>query len=290
MYPDFLCIGAQKAGTSWLYKNLNTHPQIWLPPRKEIHYFDLLYEDKPNLLQRMQKPDWRRWVNRSVRHHLRNFVTDVSSGYLLWDLRFLFSRTIDDNWYASLFESGVGKTTGDITPAYSTLDAKVVEHVHALIPHAKVIFLLRNPIDRAWSHAVMSFEKRRPVFTSVKKRFDDLTDEDYIRHFNSQSAQLRGNYVRTLNIWRKHYPKKQFFVAFLEDIARRPEELLVELYTFLEVDPSLEYVPKFVRTKIHARGTYQIPARLGATLAKMYYGQIEQLIAMFSDYQMENGH
>ena len=41
--PNFLCIGAQKSGTTWLYYNLKEHPQIWLPLYKEIHYFDEIY-------------------------------------------------------------------------------------------------------------------------------------------------------------------------------------------------------------------------------------------------------
>ena len=40
MFPDFLCIGAQRSGTTWLYQNLRRHPEIWMPPAKEIHYFD----------------------------------------------------------------------------------------------------------------------------------------------------------------------------------------------------------------------------------------------------------
>ena len=40
MYPDFLGIGAQKAGTTWLHTNLRPHPQIWMPPIKELHYLD----------------------------------------------------------------------------------------------------------------------------------------------------------------------------------------------------------------------------------------------------------
>lgn len=46
MYPDFLVIGAQKAGTSWLYRNLKYHKQVWLPPVKELHYFDTLKRKK----------------------------------------------------------------------------------------------------------------------------------------------------------------------------------------------------------------------------------------------------
>jgi hypothetical protein len=39
-FPDFLIIGAQKAGTTWLHRNIQTHPQIWMPKEKELHYFD----------------------------------------------------------------------------------------------------------------------------------------------------------------------------------------------------------------------------------------------------------
>ena len=41
--PTFICIGAQKAGTTWLYENLSRHPDVVMPPMKEIHYFDCAY-------------------------------------------------------------------------------------------------------------------------------------------------------------------------------------------------------------------------------------------------------
>jgi hypothetical protein len=46
--PDFLCVGAQKAGTSWLYHQLTLHPDFWMPPIKELHYFDTLSRVKLN--------------------------------------------------------------------------------------------------------------------------------------------------------------------------------------------------------------------------------------------------
>src|ERR1700749_4313420 len=42
-FPDFLCIGAQKAGTTWLDSNLRRHPDVWLPPLKELHYFNSVH-------------------------------------------------------------------------------------------------------------------------------------------------------------------------------------------------------------------------------------------------------
>ena len=44
--PDFLCVGAQKAGTSWLYRQLELHPDFWMPPVKELHYLDNLNRTK----------------------------------------------------------------------------------------------------------------------------------------------------------------------------------------------------------------------------------------------------
>src|SRR5438046_9791001 len=44
--PDFLCVGAQKAGTSWLYRQLEPHPDFWMPPVKELHYLNQLNRAK----------------------------------------------------------------------------------------------------------------------------------------------------------------------------------------------------------------------------------------------------
>jgi len=49
--PDFLCVGAQKAGTSWLYRQLEPHPDFWMPPVKELHYLDQL-----NRMKRFHPP------------------------------------------------------------------------------------------------------------------------------------------------------------------------------------------------------------------------------------------
>src|SRR5438477_9875293 len=40
--PDFLCVGVHKSGTTWLYQQLDSHPDFWMPPMKELHYFDQL--------------------------------------------------------------------------------------------------------------------------------------------------------------------------------------------------------------------------------------------------------
>ena len=62
-YPDFLGIGAQKAGTTWLSHNLQLHPEVWMPPVKELHYFDEKIRRRTNLVSRLRgtEPEELRW-------------------------------------------------------------------------------------------------------------------------------------------------------------------------------------------------------------------------------------
>jgi hypothetical protein len=72
---------------------------------------------------------------------------------LLWDLRF-FARSPSDRWYASLFDGGKRKTTGEVTPQYSIIKDEGVARIDRLMPNARIIFLMRNPIDKVYAAAV----------------------------------------------------------------------------------------------------------------------------------------
>ena len=82
MKPDFLGIGAQKAGTKWLYDQLIPHPQVYLTPIKEIHYWDvyrkLKLEGKSSLLQRVRNEKWQRHLGKAL-----NFEQKFTPGWLI---------------------------------------------------------------------------------------------------------------------------------------------------------------------------------------------------------------
>ena len=61
MYPQFLCIGAQRSGTTWLYRNLSKHPAVWMPPHKELHYFGAASWHPLALLALSPRHENRRW-------------------------------------------------------------------------------------------------------------------------------------------------------------------------------------------------------------------------------------
>ena len=277
MRPDFIGIGAQKAGTTWLSRNLQAHPEVWMPPIKEVHYFDERIEDPANPLTRVfgkatgendRDRRWRRQVRRRTARHLEKF----SKPDALWDLKYYAGRA-DDRWYLSLFEPGGGRVAGEITPAYSTLGREAVAHVHALAPDAKILLMLRNPIERAWSQATMRLQ-RTGERTAGPERLRRL--------FDREGSRARTDYLRALENWNSFYPEDRIFVGFLEDVHFFPEELLRRVYAFLGVDASFK--PRGVGERVHARSTGRAPTGSITYLAHSYREETARLAERFGGY------
>src|SRR5437764_2788693 len=107
--PDFLCIGAHKAGTTWLYQQLDSHPDFWMSPVKELHYFDQL--------SRVQRAD-------RLRHR------DERDFRFLERLNSLSAEPgIHLENYGRLFEPKASLLSVDISPNYSTLGDEVIRQV-----------------------------------------------------------------------------------------------------------------------------------------------------------------
>ena len=288
MYPDFIGIGAQKAGTTWLSHNLHLHPQIWVPPLKEIHYFNEKINEPANVVPRLSGKlfgrrvvdrRWRRQIRTHATKHLRVLskrgLKDFPKQDFFWDLRYYAGRP-DNEWYASLFEPGAGCVTGEITPAYSLLEPNAIARVYEIMPQAKIIFMMRNPIERAWSQAVMQFSK------AENRDITTVAERKRRRNLKSGGSRLRTDYLRTLGHWGSFYPEEQIFVGFLEDIHFFPEELLRRLYRFLGVDSSFK--PPGVGQKIHSRSVGKMPANLATYLAGLYREEMVRLAERFGGY------
>jgi Sulfotransferase family len=273
-FPDFLIIGAQKAGTTWLHRNLQAHPQIWMPKEKELHYFDEKLTAETSLRsklwgQRAMDERWRRQVRRQISRYSKFSPSDIA-----WDLKY-FLGPWNDSWYASLFTQGHGKTVGETTPDYSVLERKQIAHVREIMPDARIVFMMRNPIERAWSQTVMYFDKREG------RRVEEVREEDFLAFTRSQSS-LHTDYLGTLANWGSYFPKDQVFIGFLEDIHFYPNRLLSRLYRFLGVDPSADY--RVIKRKIHSRDVETMPTRLAVRLAQSYLGDAEALEERFGGY------
>lgn len=227
MYPDFLVIGAQKAGTTWLDRNLRTHPQIWLPPEKEIHYFDLPRPLPFATLLLAPVRAARHWTKARLQRDWKKVKTGEQS--IGWYLRYYFlPRT--QHWYRSLFTPGLGQICGEATPRYATLPEKEIERIHRLMPDLKIIYLLRDPIDRMWSDAAM-FQTRRfggscGTGDAATKIAAFLRDPENLRH---------SRYAENLARWEAVFGASSLCVLLQEDVARTPQLVLDQVSEFLRL-------------------------------------------------------
>jgi hypothetical protein len=271
--PNFLGIGAPQSGTTWLYENLRQHPEVWLTPHKEIHYFDKRYHSR-------MTDDYFRMVlrNRMIRHFKALYDGNVSLSEILWEIHFwLGIRT--NRWYVSLFHPRPGQIAGEITPTYMTLDINVIEEIKGLSPALKIILLMRNPLERVWSSAVkvLARQKNRPV--------DAVPESEFIAHFNRADINLRTDYLHALHNWESVFGSERIFVGFLDEIRQAPRDLVLHLYRFLEISDSEECIPVNVAQKVNPTGKYRtaIPEVLQIYLARQYMPQLEILSQRFGE-------
>jgi len=209
--PDFLCVGAQKAGTTWLYQQLDSHPDFWMPPLKELHYFDQL-----SRVQRASSPRCR--DERDLRF-LESMKSLSAEPYM------------DLENYARLFEPKALLLSGDISPGYSTLSNEVIRRVVGYLPNLKVIFLARDPVERVWSHLSMEVRYRQiePF---------DVTDIDEVnRNLLRRGMLVRSYPSAVVARWKRYVRPDLFRTYFFDDLERKPTELRRSILHFLGADP-----------------------------------------------------
>jgi hypothetical protein len=206
-----LCIGAHKAGSTWLYQQLESHPDFWMPPVKELHYFDQL-----SRVQRAGRPRCRDERDLRFLERLKSLSAETS---------------IDLENYGRLFESKASLLSGDISPNYSTLRNEVIRQIVGYFPNLKVIFLGRDPVERVWSHLSMEVRSRQiePF---------DVTDIDAVNRNLLRRGMLLRSYPSVIVArWRRYVHPDRFRIYFFDDLQRNPAELRRTILHFLGANP-----------------------------------------------------
>lgn len=158
------CVGATKAGTGWLYEYLRAHPECHFRSIKELHYFNAVENGK--LDREITKHEMRQAV-------LSKKVAGAGGANLVDEVVRLRDRTEwldvlrkgdDRQSYLAYLRGGrlAEKVVGDITPAYALLPQRRLKAMAALATEVRFIYLLRDPVDRLWSHVRMMAARREP--------------------------------------------------------------------------------------------------------------------------------
>jgi hypothetical protein len=209
--PDFVIVGAQKAGTSSLYSYLAQHPQVLAATRKEIHYFDApAYEGGPG---------WYR----------AHFPMKAALEYL----RATRGQTV---------------LTGEASPYYLAHPHSAAR-MHALVPRAKLIVMFRNPVDRALSHYEHQKRKKREPLCFEEALGAEparlageyqkmLTNPRYYSHdYWAYSYIARGMYWQQLDRWFSVYSRSQFLFISSERFFADPRSVYQQTQAFLGLEP-----------------------------------------------------
>ena len=279
IHIDFLGIGAAKAGTSWLFRQLSQIPQFDLLPEKEIHYFDrnpsYLSYSKLSETYFTQRVFNFKYIIRALKEIFFSIMSiDLKKTKFL--LKWHFSNYNDD-WYLSLFKNLNG-FKGEITPSYSILEEADIRKMYRIAPKAKLILMLRNPIDRAWSH--YRFDTRLIKDFSI----NNTSCDEIIEFLESDKQALRSDYIRTISNFSKIFPEEQILICSYDAIIDNPHMLLGEVIKFICGDIPISVSHAELRTVCHKSREIEIPQRVEKYLKDKYFSQIRQLAEMYGGY------
>lgn len=223
--PDFICFGQAKAGTRWLYDQMKSRPDVWMPPIKEMNFF-VGSALKPVNLRKIRKLEKRNDPFVSMFAEYRNH--GPSRAYIrlrrfpftsaVFDFR---NRVGDIGWYKGLFQFKGDRVSGDVSPSYSQLDERDIAGLAKELSETKFVFLLREPVSRLWSAICMDVRKTR----IDASRLQDLA---YVK---SLAKRKQNNSLPSViwDRWRRHIPEERMGFWFLEDIKERPGEVVDEI-------------------------------------------------------------
>jgi hypothetical protein len=233
--PDFLILGAQKAGTTALYAYLRWHPQITGPSFKEVSFFDRHYAHGE------------RWYRAHMPARRRSLVGEASPSYLFHPL--------------------------------------APERVAGMLPDTRLIALLRNPVDRAFSHYQHEVALgREPLsFEDAIEREEErmrgevermVREPSYFSHaWWNYTYVARGRYAEQLERWFARFPRERLLVLFTEELAADTAGTYRRVLDFLGAGAhDLESYPR-----IFEREYEQMPPEARARVERLFEEANRQL-------------
>lgn len=200
-WPNFFVVGAAKAGTTSLYEYLKQHPQVYMSPVKEPHFFSRV-------------------------------------GALAGDNRFVRAIT-DENEYLALFRYAMDyKAIGEASPSY-LWDDHAPYRIKQKVPDAKIIILLRDPIERAYSHYLADVREYGVNQTFYEALAQDAACRNRawgVSHLYVELGQYASQVARYLEVFTPQYVRVYLF----DDFKRSPKDTVRDIALFLGLDPPNE--------------------------------------------------
>lgn len=266
--PNFIGIGPQKAGSSSLYEYLRQHPEVFLSARKNLSYFIADWDLIPQ-------------VQDQLRYTLKDHEERKPDAVAV-------TRQSD---YLEFFAAAQGyRAAGEISPAYIAYPASA-PLVHRLNPSMKILAVLRNPVERAFSqfayYRQKGLEQQADFLKAVAGEPVDQPlqiSASYSPTDKEQTYLRQGFYARNLYPWFETFDQSQLKIMLFEDFRDNSRGTIQEIFRFLEVDPDFRPALETQHNKSfrpRSRAVYDLttrPSILKTVARRLLPARVEQAV------------
>jgi len=270
--PDFLILGPQRTGTTWLSENLRYHPQVFISYPKEIYFLSRLnYNAKSFYVEKFLFSIG----NHKLFSMLKSFIQLVyiklfyEQFYKKNDIRVYskyFKVSIFQIFQKTIRFKKVYRPTirGEATATNMVIDEEVVREITQINPDLKCIVIVRDPVERAWSHA------KKDLVRNQAKKYDDIPFYQFVEFFEGDFQINCGSYCRNIDKWSKYLKPGNLLVLSFNEISANPNKLVERVLEFLNVESELSYFGNKLNTKINVTNKMNIPEEYKKILDKLF--------------------
>ena len=218
--PLLFCVGAAKAGTSWLHRVLSDHPGCALRSIKELHFFDALDRgevDRQVAMLAGRRAAYLAEMDGAVPHRLAVRARQVKDCDDLAEVL----RSGDEGAYLRYLTAGAeGRVTADLTPAYALLSEDRLRGMAGIAPDVRFLYLVRDPVERLWSHVRMIAKARAEKDGNHEGRAAHVLS----RVFRGKESEIavRGDYAAAIGKLARAVDPRRLMVAVTEEMFTAP--------------------------------------------------------------------
>jgi hypothetical protein len=272
------CLGATKAGTSWLQDQLAAHPQCRLRTIKEYHYFT---KSKPSDYEVAIALHARETARLTAKNLTRPPEKSLWAKAHIADLaafeEVLALKKQDNAAFAELLATGpgTGHVVGDFTPAYALLPEAKLAEVARFAPDTRAIYLIRDPVARLWSHVRMVADRARATDLAEAARGLLHSIIAGQRSAEIDGILARGDYAAILPKLARVFDPSRLLITFYEDMLTAPG--YARICAFLELSDQ----PANFDRKIHPGKPLALNQADRAAAARFLRPQYEYVAKMF---------
>lgn len=214
--PILFCVGAAKAGTSWLHRVISDHPDCALRSIKELHWFDARDRGETDRQIAAVAARRRRYLREMDGAGPHRLVTRARQVKDCDDWLEVLGGGDDRAYLRYLTAGAEGRLVADMTPAYALLSEERLRGMARIAPDVRVLYLVRDPVERLWSHVRMIAASRAAKDGKSEGRAAHVLG----RVFRGKETEIeaRGDYAAAIGKLTRAVEPRRLMVAVTEEM------------------------------------------------------------------------